>query len=431
MGNSINDFVMRVDGEGALHVIMGKITYTTAPGFIVPSEWHHYAVVFDRGDLYIYKDCSLESAFNTPWTDKMPAVSEKMQMGGNGGAMNAIIDEFRIWNSALSKDDLMSYANAPIEEVAQAEEQRKLALYYQFNQSSGNVNDATSNGNTGTRSGFGPEGDAWGSSLGVFCLSTVERPDVTADYLTNYQMPFLMTDETVNPYDAERYRVLLQDSPQSAWKIENPTIFRDVITGIHVDTSLGQAMAITMKIDDFEGEVNNHKLYQTITLPAGHYAFGVEGLTDIATDEGYVVVAAGVGLPDTENLGKQALAYSELSKKEVVFTVSKPTEISVGLLLNARGEMTMAFRRFYLETLFSNDDFSWTGIASPGVGAEMSRPQIRINGRTVVISCGVPQRVAVYTPSGLPVYSGQVNGSVSVELAPGVYIVAGQKIVIR
>ncbi|MFM9709782.1 DUF5013 domain-containing protein, partial [Streptomyces galilaeus] len=83
------------------------------------------------------------------------------------------------------------------------------------------------------------------------------------------------------------------------WKIENPTIFRDIITGIHVDTSLGQAMAITMKTDDFEGEVNNHKLYQTITLPAGHYAFGVEGLTDITTEEGFVVVAAGAGLPDT------------------------------------------------------------------------------------------------------------------------------------
>ena len=52
-----------------------------------------------------------------------------------------------------------------------------LRLYYQFNQSSGDVTDATSYGNTGIRSGFGPEGDSWGLSKGVFCLNFGRKQD--------------------------------------------------------------------------------------------------------------------------------------------------------------------------------------------------------------------------------------------------------------
>ena len=65
-----------------------------------------------------------------------------------------------------------AYANAPIADVAKAMADDKLALYYDFNQSSGNVNDRTSNANLGIRSGFGPDGDAWPSSLGVFSSPT-------------------------------------------------------------------------------------------------------------------------------------------------------------------------------------------------------------------------------------------------------------------
>ena len=50
-------------------------------------------------------------------------------------------------------------------------------VYYDFNQSSGNVIDRSGNGNTGIRSGFGPDGDAWGSSKGVFSLYFGDKLD--------------------------------------------------------------------------------------------------------------------------------------------------------------------------------------------------------------------------------------------------------------
>ena len=48
-------------------------------------------------------------------------------------------------------------------------------MYYNFNQTSGNVTDQTGNGYTGIRSGFGPDGDAWGLSKGVFSLYIGEK----------------------------------------------------------------------------------------------------------------------------------------------------------------------------------------------------------------------------------------------------------------
>ena len=432
IGNSAADFLMLTAADGSLSISMGNMNYKTAAGFVVPSEWHHYAVVFDNGNIYVYKDCRLESMFNTPWIVRRPAMPERMSLGGSEGPMNAVIDEFRVWNSALSADDLKAYANQPLADVSDAESRKQLALYYGFNQSSGNVIDATSNGNVGERSGFGPEGDAWSSSLGAFCLSEGSRPDVTADYLTNYRKPFLASDATVNPSDANRFRALLQGSPQSTWKVENPTVFRDVITGVYVDGKLDNAMALMLKDMDFEAEVTNHKAYQTIMLPAGYYAFGMEGKGTVMERESYFVVAGGEGLPDTDKLSAGALAYAPFSAGEVVFGVDSPTRVSVGMLLNLRGETTLEFHRFYLETLFTNDDFSATGISSELAGSFSSEaPSVSIEGRTVHISVPSPRRVSACTLAGLPVFDGWVRDVVSLKLEPGFYVIAGRKIVLR
>ena len=56
------------------------------------------------------------------------------------------------------------------EEVAALVSGQKLVVYYDFNQNGGDVNDRTGNGNHGVRTGFGPDGDAWGLSKGVFSL---------------------------------------------------------------------------------------------------------------------------------------------------------------------------------------------------------------------------------------------------------------------
>ncbi|MDY5086526.1 MAG: hypothetical protein SPE72_01320, partial [Alloprevotella sp.] len=51
-----------------------------------------------------------------------------------------------------------------------AEREHGLLLYYNFNQNGGDVNDQTSHRRNGRRTDFGPDGDAWGLSEGVFSL---------------------------------------------------------------------------------------------------------------------------------------------------------------------------------------------------------------------------------------------------------------------
>ena len=50
-----------------------------------------------------------------------------------------------------------------------------LVVYYDFDQTGGNVIDRSGNGNDGIRTGFGPDGDSWGLSLGVFSLYLGEK----------------------------------------------------------------------------------------------------------------------------------------------------------------------------------------------------------------------------------------------------------------
>ncbi|MBP3470639.1 MAG: DUF5013 domain-containing protein [Paraprevotella sp.] len=434
IGGSSKDLKMLAMADGSMSVSMGGMTYKTSAGFITPAEWHHYAMVFDNGRILLYKDCHLTAMFDTPWTEgNVPSMPEQMQLGGKGGPMNAVIDEFRVWNTALSEATLKGYANQPIDDVAAAEAQDKLTLYYNFNQNSGNVADATSNANTGVRSGFGPEGDAWTTSLGVFSLDRVVRPDVTADYLTNYQMPFLASDKVVNPVDPARFRALLQASPQSTWKIENPTIFSDIITGVYVDGTMEDAMALMTKDMDFEAEVKNHKVYQTVTLPAGFYVFGVKGYNaPLMEQESYVVAAAGDKLPNTGSLSSEALAYASLLEGEVAFSLDKPSQVSLGMVLNVMGENTLAFSRFYLEKLFTNVEFGGTGIAEAPADERMaSGTVVEVSDGRVCITVPSPRSIALYSLTGMSVYKGYVTNSVTIVLKPGIYILDGRKIVVR
>ena len=53
----------------------------------------------------------------------------------------------------------------------------------------------TSYENTGVRSGFGPEGDAWGLSKGVFCLNFNSRlPNIVVDGINEINNGELVID---------------------------------------------------------------------------------------------------------------------------------------------------------------------------------------------------------------------------------------------
>ncbi len=436
IGHAAEDLLMTVQTDGAFVVTLGNKVFSSEPGVVSDIEWHHYAAVFEEGvdpnynlarvTVKVYKDGHHVTTLNIPGT--WPTMPSKMSLGGSSAPMRGMIDEFRIWNKAMMQEEINAYANQPIADVAAAEANDKLALYYTFNQSGGDVQDATSNGNHGVRTGFGPDGDAWSRSLGVFSLSTTARTDISADHLTNYASPFLNDGEAVNA-NAPQYLGLLLDDQTSTWILENADETNGVVTGVCVDTENGGMMAIPTKENGFAGSVDDHKAYQTVTLPAGYYVFGAEPLEVYSESEDFIAVAAGKGLPNTADLKDKALAYTKLPNGEVAFSLYEETEVSLGLVVNKRGESTQHIKRFYLERKITNDDFTWTGIDNT-LDASTSLKLLPVKGG-ISVTAAMPTTVRVYTPLGACVHSGMVYGTGFISLPSGIYIVNGQKCLVR
>jgi len=76
----------------------------------------------------------------------------------------------------------------------------------------------------------------------------------------------------------------------------------------------------------------NGKIYQSVTLPAGEYAFMMDFDSRNVKDEAYIIVAKGMGLPDVDQKDN-AIAYEPLKdNKEVRFVLDQEMTISVGFL---------------------------------------------------------------------------------------------------
>ena len=201
------------------------------------------------------------------------------------------------------------------------------------------------------RSGFGPAGDAFGSSLGVFCLDFEdESEDVTSKYLVNYKADFNITMETYNPNGASMRFMTLAD-----WTRENEgnTSQR---TGAHVDANKGYYLTITTGWDGFADELADHKVYQTVTLEPGLYTFTANFGTYEGQAEGcYLVAAKGKGLPNTADLPNESINYLDMEAKSstvtsnaLLFQVAERTEVSLGIVANMSGKQCVAIRSFAL-----------------------------------------------------------------------------------
>ena len=335
LGDSDNIFKIICNKDGMLHVKLDRKKVDSNNGFIIPNEWHHYAISCDGLKLYFFRD-GKEICRRVVGKFSMPLIKDFV-IGGTDYPMSGQIDEFRVWNSSMKVDAIRSYANAPIVDVSNAEADDKLVVYYDFNQSGGDVIDATSNKNNAVRSNFGPDGDAWGLSSGVFCLNFADAmvdEDVTAQYLKNYKAPFAHTNKIVNQSHSERFYQIAD------WTLKNTKVENDITTGVHVDKTKKSAFTYSVLWDNFS-TLDNHKVYQTITLPAGEYTFTANyGDFEGTCGSSFVVAAAGDSLPDTENIEVESIAVNamknktEVTSNSVNFVLSKETTISLGLVIN-------------------------------------------------------------------------------------------------
>lgn len=173
MGHSRGTWQMSANKNGRLTFSADSASVHSGNGFILPGSWHHYAVTFDGGRVCFLRDgelCHSDTLRrNKQIVASLPA-APSFGMGGKDRPMNAVVDELRVWKTALTDTALQARCNAPLADIPAAEREGMLVLYYSFNQNGGDVRDLTSKANNGRRESFGPDGDAWGLSSGVFCL---------------------------------------------------------------------------------------------------------------------------------------------------------------------------------------------------------------------------------------------------------------------
>ena len=351
IGQSEATFLINANTQGVMSLYANGYAGKSQPGFVIANEWHHYAAILDNGFVDFYRDGKYFSTSYVSTNAYIPELST-LAIGIDDAKMNGQIDELRVWSSVVKDDALLAVCNAPIENPAAYSD---LMLYYDFNQAGGDVIDRTGNGHDGVRSGFGPDGDAWGLSRGVFCLNTEPMPEtgeVTGTYLKNYQQAFTTDNgKIINPNSTTKRFYAIKD-----WTLENTTVSGDVTTGAHVDNQKNNCMTFTTTWDGF-GILKDHKAYQTVTLPAGNYTFTAEyhDTWEGQCGNSYILAAEGKGLPNTANID-DAIAHTKMLDKDnamsnsVRFSLDEETTVSLGLLVNIDGQQCMVIKKFTLET---------------------------------------------------------------------------------
>lgn len=395
IGEGLATFQIRVGADGKMYVSNKGKECASKEGMVLSNQWHHYAVVVAATSVKFYRD---GVAFGTGSTTSGLGEMKNFSIGTSAGDMNGTMDEFRVWSKNLTVDEIKAYANAPIAEPKSTE---FLELYYDFNQSGGNVEDRTSHANAGVRTGFGPDGDAWGLSKGVFSLNfdaASAAKDVSSTYLANYKRSFANYTTLVNKSTASRFYAI------KSWTLENQTVEGDITTGVHVDKQKSSDFTCTTGWDGF-GSLSNHKAFQVVELEAGIYQLSVTFGQHGAAGDSYLVAAAGETLPNGDNLGT-ALSYAKLSDGAVTFVVPEKQKVALGVLVaSMAGQNIFTIQKF---TLTRSDLDIREADVPEGIDA---------------VTAVTGQSSAAYD------LQGRVQGYGA--LRPGIYVIGGKKTIIK
>lgn len=425
IGVSKETFLCTTNAFGALTVYVKGSSMTTEKNVVIPGEWHHYAIAYAAGYVSVFRDAELIVRTKVS-AGNITASLDDFKIGGGEAPMNAVIDEFQIWSKTLSADKLLAYGNNPISDIAAAEA-AGLRLYYNFNEVADNVADQSSNKNTGVRVGFGPAGDAWSATRGIFCMSETQAQDVTSEYLTNYKSPFLHTSVSMNPSDASRFQQLETGTEASSWILEGTVTDGEVTTGAYVDGGKSDGFAIMTKFFNFAESIADHKAYQKVTLPAGRYAFSLSANGSFDAGSSFLAVSESESLPGTGSLATEALSYSPLSDSLLVFDIREETTVSLGMVVNLEGNKAIQIGSFKLmrSELDSYQANGATGIGSTPAAGEL---KVVIEQGAVRVETKRPARVTVVSAGGMTCYDRTVDGSRRIALPKGIYIVNGRKV---
>lgn len=434
IGDKSSTFQLTIRPSGAIALEIAGKNGVSNDGTVVFDEWHHYAVSYRSGTATFYRD---GVKINTArLAVKVPAF-ERFTIGGTQAPVNGIMDELRVWNYSILEKDIIAIANEPVSNPADNE---ALLLYYDFNQNSGDVIDRSAHKHTGKRINFGPDGDAWESSFGIFNINpngTVN--DVTGTYMKNYKHPFRTGSGTVNPANSTRYLKLLMNSSTSPWKQVNNIRKGSILTEWHVDKEKNNYLTLETTWSGFEPEVKDLMIFQTVELPAGKYEFIADRDGDTQSynwyPEGtYIVVGKGDILPTTEQLSTDALAYANVDDHTINFELSEPTQVSLGLLSNMSGQLCLAVGQFLLYqrllVMQEGNGERADAITDLAVSAEQT---LQAGGGLgcIHIHVAAPQYVTICDLAGKVIFREWLETDARVPASRGVYVVNQQKVLVR
>ena len=350
LSSSQGDLSTSVTSKGALSITLGTRKAISNEGYIVLNEWHHYAIVYSKGSVKFYRDALLIHTATTKLSSSIPALGN-ITMGGETGGFKGQIDEVRLWGSAFSIEQITAYCNQHIGGIKAAENTDKLMLYYDFNQSGGNVIDRTSSACHAQRIGFGPDGDAWNSAVGVFTIDAEAemRGDVSAMFLTNYKNPFLTGSGTVNPNNSNRFLRLAMNTTRSKWQDANAIVSGGITTGAHIDTEHKSDITFETQWSGFATPLLDYRLWQSVTLPAGKYTFSVTFSDGNEAQNSRLVVCKGKSMVSDKQCEQEAIAWCKLMDGSLSFLLTEETEVSLGIIVNLEGQASFGISAFKLE----------------------------------------------------------------------------------
>ncbi len=160
--------------------------------------------------------------------------------------------------------------------------------------------------------------------------------DLTARYFKNYAVPFV-----AELYDGARFGTLKDWSINSA--VLNQGATGNKIYGGYDNINSGRAFGV-QKWGDTDPAINNGKIYQTFTLPAGEYEVtwttdGATSAVNRGTQERYVVAALGNTLPNVTALSSALSSASFVTgvdrfNVKITFTLPQSAQVSIGILIN-------------------------------------------------------------------------------------------------
>lgn len=427
-------FSMCGTGGGAFSISLNGSSAESSTGYILPNEWHHYAVAYSLGTIRLFRDGELWETLSSKLTYTTGQWNGQMSISTADAPFSGLIDELRIWSRNVTASNLRARSNAPIDDP---ENTSGLMLYYNFNDAQGDVSDLSAAHLNGTRQGFGPDGDAWPISPGVFTLDTDPATntsrDVTDLYLTNYKEPFLYNENTeVSKFRSGRFYALLTGTSTSTWQMDGQYVDGNYTTGVHVDRNYEDGFNCSTSYFGFAHTLNNHRVWQTVTLPAGKYTFYDHASYHTGTTTAcYLVANLGNEIPATGNVAT-SLAYTPLTGNDsITFVLGAPAQVSLGILYNMGSYTRYVVDAFRLTQQDINivDADGETSIYDAVRNGNANVITPKEGG--ILIATETRQNFRIYTLDGRCVLNEDIHGVHFIPMPAGVYVCNGEKFQVK